>query len=146
MPNDDFSRIGPYFDDLSPRFQRISEDAVRQTAVLSWPERLFFLAAAGDKHESWRNAYDARYVGEPVPKWERIVSAVIALWGAQAITCFEMAAIYTSSDNQTWRMAGEVWCVSHGETERLAAFWADPAGYSGRLVGEALDRLDRLAS
>lgn len=146
MPNSDYHGLVAYFEALSPRFQRISQDAVRQTAMLSWPERLFFLAAAGEKHEAWRSAYDARYVGEAVPEWSRIVNAVIELWGANEIACFEMAAIYTMADDRTWRMAGELWCVSHGQNDRLTAFSADPVGYSGRLVGEALERLDRLAS
>lgn len=146
MLNSDFITTGEHFQALSLRFQRISLDAVQQTAMLGWPERLFFLSAAGDKHEVWRKAYDTRYVGEQVPEWSRIVSAVIEIWGAGSISCFEMAAIYTLAGDRDWRMAGEVWCVSHDETERLAAWWADPVGYSGRLVGEALDRLDRLAS
>ena len=131
---------------LSPRFQRIAIDAAEQTVPLNWPERLFFMTAAGDKHEVWRKAYDARYVGEQAPEWPQIVNAIIGLWGPETIACFEMAALYTMSDDRDLRMAGEVWCTSHGKAERLAAYWADPVGYSGRLVGEALEQLDRLAS
>lgn len=146
VPNIDFVTTGEHFQALSPRFQRITLDAARQTEMLGWSERLFFLSAAGDKHEIWRKAYDPRFVGEQVPEWSRIVSAVIEVWGAASITCFEMAAIYTLSGDRNWRMAGEVWCVSHHDDGRLAAYWADPVGYSGKLVGEALERLDRLAS
>ena len=131
---------------ISPRFQRIAIDAAEQTVPLNWPERLFFMTAAGDKHEVWRKAYDARYVGEQAPEWPKIVNAIIGLWGPETIACFEMAALYTMSDDRDLRMAGEVWCTSHGKAERLAAYWADPVGYSGRLVGEALEQLDRLAS
>ncbi len=146
LSDHDFSTACGHFRILSPRFQRIAADAASQTIPLSWSERLFFMTAAGDKHEAWRKAYDARYVGEQVPEWPKIVNAVIELWAAEAIVCFEMAALYTMSDDRDWRMAGEVWCVSHGKGDGLAAYWADPVGYSGRLVGEALEQLDRLAS
>lgn len=144
--NSDSITTGQHFQALSPRFQRISLDAVHQTEMLGWPERLFFLSAAGDKHEVWRNTYDVRFVGEQVPEWRHVVSAVIEHWGVQGISCFEMAAAYTLAGDRNWRMAGEVWCVTHDEAERLAAYRADPVGYSGQLVGEALERLDRLAS
>ncbi len=146
MPDDTFCMTGEHYRSLSPRFQRIALDAVHQTAMLSWPDRLFFLTAAGDKHEVWRQAYDARYVGEAVPEWTRIINAIIELWEPAPITCFEMAAIYAMSDDRNWRMAGELWCVSRGDDKRLASFWANPVGYAGQLVGEALDRLDQLAS
>jgi hypothetical protein len=130
---------------LSPRFQRIARNACAETARLCWADKLFFLSAAGDKHETWRKAYDARYVGEQVPEWSKIVNAVIELWEAAPIACFEMAAIYTMSDDRSWRMAGEVWCTSNGFAAALAEYWADPVGRSGQLVERALERLDRLA-
>jgi hypothetical protein len=145
VPNSDFDTVGRHFQALSPRFQRISTDALRQTAALNWAERLFFLAAAGEKHETWRTAYALRYMDEQVPEWPEVVSAVIELWAAPGITCFEMAAIYTTSSDRDWRMAGETWCVSCGCREQLAAYWADPVGHAGNLVGRTLDELDRLA-
>ncbi|MEN3973774.1 hypothetical protein [Emcibacter sp. SYSU 3D8] len=145
MRSIDFSPTGAYFATLSSRFQRIALDAVRQTAMLSWSDRLFFLSAAGDKHEVWRLAYDARYVGEQVPEWSRIVNAVIEIWKPAPIACFEMAAIYSLSEDPTWRMAGEAWCHANGFGAALADYRADPVTCAGELVKLALERLDRLA-
>ncbi len=130
---------GTHFDTLSARFQRIARDASDNTAMLRWPDRLFFLVAAGEKHEAWRRAYALAYLDEPVPAWPDVVSAVIELWGPGAITCFEMAAVYTISGDRDWRAAGEAWCAASGRLAQLAAFQADPVGHAGRLVGKALE-------
>jgi hypothetical protein len=136
---------GPHFDALTPRFRRIAADARANTAALCWADRLFFLAAAGEKHEVWRKAYAGRYMTEQVPEWSAVVSTVIELWGPAEIDCFEMAAVYSMADDLSWRMAAEVWCVSRGQAPQLADFWNDPVGVAGRLVGHTLERLDRLA-
>ena len=136
---------GEHFLSLSPRFQRIARDASTNTAMLGWAERLFFLSAAGEKHEAWRKAYASRFMSEQVPEWSRLVNAVIELWGPAEITSFEMAAVYAMSDDMNWRMAGELWCVASGYDHQLAGFRANPVGYAGDLVGQALERLDRLA-
>ena len=141
----DFGMTGAHFEALTPRFQRIALDASTNTAMLGWAERLFFLSAAGEKHETWRKAYASRFMNEQVPQWSSLVNAVIELWRPAEITSFEMAAVYTMSDDMNWRMAGELWCVASGHERQLASFWADPVGYSGDLVGQALERLERLA-
>ena len=68
-----------FFERLTPRFQHVARDAHRVASPLCWAERLYFLTAAGEKHESWRKAYAERYLGEPVPDWSAILSAVIEM-------------------------------------------------------------------
>ena len=135
---------GFHFEQLTPRFRRIARDAVRSMETLRWPDRLFFLAAAGEKHETWRKTYAEEFVDERVPEWAHVVSAVIELWDVPQIGGFEIAAIYTSSNDKDWRVAGEAWCVANGLGAALADYWSAPQAYSEALVERALGRLDRL--
>ncbi|MBI1181366.1 MAG: hypothetical protein GC201_12475 [Alphaproteobacteria bacterium] len=135
-----FGMAGPLIGRLAPRFQRIATDAWMSTVPLGWADRLFFLSAAGDRHDAWRTGWADRFLDDEVPEWGAIVSAVIEAWQVPEITRFEVAASFSLCDYADWRRAAESWCHSQGVSAQLMAFQADRVGYAGLLVRHELER------
>jgi hypothetical protein len=125
---------GSFLFRLDAPYRRLSHDACAKMAPLYWPERVYFLAAAGVRHEAWRSAIQAAGIREAVPEWSSLVSAIIELWSPLTVERFETAAIFSLSDCREWRLEADTWCRDTGLEPQLSQFLVNPMDYAAGMV------------